>query len=58
MRSDISQTNQFKYIIEMNMDEFWESVKLMVIAIVFLLIAAFLEANLSVAWANYIKFAI
>ena len=40
------------------MDEFWESVKLMVIAIVFLLIASFIEANFSIAWANYIKFAI
>ena len=58
MRSDISQTNQFRYIIEMNMDEFWESIKLLVIAIVFLLIAAFIEANLSIAWANYIKTAI
>ena len=58
MRSDISQTNQFKYIIEMNMDEFWESIKLMVIAIVLLFIAAFIEANLSIAWASYIKSAI
>jgi stage II sporulation protein M len=58
MRSDISQTNQFRYIIEMNMDEFWESVSLMVIAIVLVLIASFIEANLSIAWANYIKFAI
>jgi stage II sporulation protein M len=58
MRSDISQTNQFRYIIEMNMDEFWESVTLMVIAIIFLLIASFIEANFSIAWANYIKFAI
>ena len=40
------------------MDEFWESIKLLVIAIVFLLIAAFIEANLSIAWANYIKTAI
>jgi stage II sporulation protein M len=58
IRSDISQTNQFKYIIEMNMDEFWESVTLIVIAIIFLLIASFIEANFSIAWANYIKFAI
>ncbi len=55
MRSDISQTNQFKYIMEMNMDEFWESVKLMIIAIIFLIIAAVIEANLSIAWANFIK---
>ena len=55
MRSDISVTNQFKYILEMNMDEFWESIKLMIIAVIFLIIAAFIEANLSIAWANYIK---
>ncbi len=55
MRSDISRTNQFKYILEINMDEFWESIKLLAIAIVFLIVAAFIEANLSIAWANYIK---
>ncbi len=55
MRSDISRSNQFKYIIELNIDEFWESVKLMAIAVVFLIVAAFIEANLSIAWGNYIK---
>ena len=33
MRSDISRTNQFKYILEMNSDEFWESLKLLAIAV-------------------------
>ena len=55
MKSDISRSNQFKYIIELNIDEFWESVKLMAIAVVFLIVAAFIEANLSIAWGNYIK---
>jgi stage II sporulation protein M len=55
MRSDISRSNQFKYIIELNIDEFWESVKLIAIAVVFLIVAAFIEANLSIAWGNYIK---
>jgi stage II sporulation protein M len=55
MRSDISRSNQFKYIIELNIDEFWESVKLMAIAVVFLIVAAFIEANLSIALGNYIK---
>ncbi len=58
MRTDISQTNQFKYILEMNADEFWESIKLMIIAVIFLIIAAFIEANLTIAWANYVKSAI
>ena len=55
MKSDISRSNQFKYILEINMDEFWESIKLLAIAIVFLIVAAFIEANLSIAWGNYIK---
>ena len=55
MRSDISRSNQFKYILEINMDEFWESIKLLAIAIVFLIVAAFIEANLSIVWGNYIK---
>ena len=55
MRSDISRRNQFRYILEMNIDEFWESLKLIVIAIIFLMVAAFIEANLSIAWGNYIK---
>lgn len=55
MRSDISRRNQFKYIMELNIDEFWESLKLMAIAVVFLIVAAFIEANLSIAWGNYIK---
>ena len=55
MKSDISRSNQFKYIIELNIDEFWESMKLMAIAVVFLIVAAFIEANLSIAWGNYIK---
>ena len=55
MRSDISRRNQFRYILEMNIDEFWESLKLIGIAIIFLMVAAFIEANLSIAWGNYIK---
>jgi uncharacterized membrane protein SpoIIM required for sporulation len=55
MRSDISRTNQFKYILELHQDEFWESLKLMGLAVVFLFIAAIIEANLSIAWGNYIK---
>jgi stage II sporulation protein M len=55
MRSDISRSNQFKYILELNEDEFWESLKLMGIAVVFLIVAAFIEANLTLAWGNYIK---
>ncbi len=54
MRSDISRQNQFKYIIELNEDEFWESLKLMAIAFILLILAAVIEANLSLAWENYV----
>lgn len=55
MRTDISKTTQFKYILELHIDEFWESIKLLSIALVLILIAAFIEANLTLAWASYIK---
>ena len=41
------------YILEMHIDEFWESLKLLFIAVVFLLIAAVIEANITLAWGNY-----
>jgi len=55
MRTDISKATQFKYILELHVDEFWESIKLLAIAIVLILIAAFIEANLTLAWGSYIK---
>ena len=55
MRSDISRTNQFKYVLEVHVDEFWESLKLLSIAIILLLIAAFIEANITLQWASFIK---
>lgn len=55
MRSDISRSNQFRYIIELNSDEFYESLKLFGIAVVLLLIAAFIEANITLAWGQFIR---
>lgn len=55
MRSDISRSNQFKYIIELNSDEFYESLKLFGIAVILLIIAAFIEANITLAWGQFIK---
>ena len=55
IRSDISTVTQMKYIFESHMDEVSESLKLFVIAVVLLIIAAFIEANLSIAWGNYIQ---
>ena len=55
IRSDISTVTQMKYVFESHMDEISESLKLFVIAVVLLIIAAFIEANLSIAWGNYIQ---
>lgn len=55
MRTDISKKTQFKYILEIHVDEFWESLKLFAIAVVLLIIAAFIEANITIAWGNYIR---
>lgn len=55
MRTDISKTTQFKYILELHVDEFWDSMKLLAIALVLILIAAFIEANITLAWGSYIK---
>ncbi len=54
MRSDISFSTQFKYALELHTDEFWESLKLMAVAAVFLLVAAFIEANITINLGNYI----
>jgi stage II sporulation protein M len=58
MRSDVSRTNQFKYILEIHVDEFWESLKLLLIAVVLLLVAAFIEANITLQWAGFVKSAL
>ena len=58
MRSDVSRTNQFKYILEIHLDEFWESLKLLLIAVVLLLVAAFIEANITLQWAGFVKSAL
>ena len=55
IRSDISFIGQFKYILEIHADEFVESLKLFGIAVVFLIVAAFIEANLSIPWGRYIQ---
>lgn len=58
MRSDISRSNQFRYIIELNTEEFYESLKLFGIAVVVLFIAAFIEANITLAWGQFMRSAI
>jgi uncharacterized membrane protein SpoIIM required for sporulation len=55
IESDLPFLKQLRYIIEINADEFWDSVKLFAIAVVLLIIAAFIEANLSIPWGMYIR---
>jgi stage II sporulation protein M len=58
IRTDISVMEQIIYHLDLNLDEFKESVGLFVIAAILILIAAFIEANFSIAWAHYIQGAI
>ncbi len=55
IKSDISVRNQLNYILELNSDELKESLVLFAIATVLILLAAIIEANFTIAWANYIR---
>jgi len=55
LQTDFSITSQVKYLLEVNQDDFKDSLVLFGIAVILLLIAAFIEANLTVSWANYMK---
>jgi stage II sporulation protein M len=54
IKQDISIKNQLEYLLESNMDEFKDSLTLFVIAVVLILIAAFIEANLTLPWGRYV----
>lgn len=47
--------DQLKIILHANYFEFKDSLKLLLIAAVLILIGAFIEANFTVAWGNYLK---
>lgn len=47
--------DQLKIIMHANYFEFKDSIKLMIIAAVLILIGAFIEANFTLAWGNFIK---
>ncbi|MCC7551012.1 MAG: stage II sporulation protein M [Methanobacterium sp.] len=55
LQSDFSVTNQLKYLFEANQDELKDSLTLLGIAIILIIIAAFIEANLTLAWVQYMK---
>jgi uncharacterized membrane protein SpoIIM required for sporulation len=46
---------QLKHVLDVNYMEFKESLILFIIAAVLILIGAFIEANFTVAWGNFIK---
>ncbi|MBI5458281.1 stage II sporulation protein M [Methanobacterium sp.] len=55
LQSDFSMSNQLKYLLEANWDEFKDTLVLMGIAAVLILIGAIIEANFTISWASYIK---
>jgi len=55
MEQNISVRKQFKDSLNLNSGEFWESLKLLGIAVILLLLAAFIEANITIALGKYIK---
>ena len=55
LQTDFSIISQVKYLLEVNLDDFKDSLVLFGIAVILLLIAAFIEANLTIIWANYMK---
>jgi uncharacterized membrane protein SpoIIM required for sporulation len=55
LKNNISYKNQLIYLFEANMEHFKDSLILFIIAVILLLIGAFIEANLSVAWGQFIQ---
>lgn len=55
LKNNISLKNQLIYLFEANTDDIKDSLALFAIAVVLLIIAAFIEANLSVMWGQYIQ---
>jgi len=55
LQTDFSISNQFKYLLEANFDDFKDTLVLMAIALVLIFIASLIEANLTLSWASYIK---
>lgn len=55
IQPEMSRTNQFTYLLNVYYDDFKESLVLFTIAIVLLLVASFIEANLTLTWVGYVK---
>lgn len=55
LQSDFSMSNQLKYLLEANWDEFKDTLVMMAIAVVLIMIGAIIEANFTISWASYMK---
>ncbi len=55
IQSDFSASNQIKYLLEANWDDFKDTLIMMAIAVVLIFIAAVIEANFTLSWASYMK---
>jgi uncharacterized membrane protein SpoIIM required for sporulation len=55
MNDRIPIRSQLGYLVEANSDEFKDSLKLFIIAVVILFIAAIIEANFTIPLGNYIR---
>lgn len=55
LQSDFNMTNQFKFLLEVNYDDFKDTLIMMGIAVVLILIAAIIEANFTPGWIQYMN---
>ncbi len=55
IKRNISIKNQISYLLKVNYDDFKDSLALFIIGVILLIIAAFIEANLSISWGQFIQ---
>ncbi|MEN6592286.1 MAG: stage II sporulation protein M [Methanobacterium sp.] len=55
IKRNISIKNQISYLLKVNYDDFKNSLALFIIGVILLIIAAFIEANLSIGWGQFIQ---
>lgn len=55
IKTNISLKNQISYLLEANVDDFKDSLTLFIMGVILLIIAAFIEANLSISWGQFIQ---
>ena len=55
IKRNISIKNQISYLLKVNYDDFKDSLALFIIGVILLIIAAFIEANLSIGWGQFIQ---